>query len=1016
MRKYLLFVMFLASSVVVQAVTTGDVVVSPENKGVFVDKFFYDAKIHNNPNLSNSKLDDLFVTDGFNGVRTPVWGNINQPAHPTNGVVVGSYYTGHVNLILGAKARNPDLIVFASKKLNGDDSFPDWTKDANGVIPDQYAILLADYIEYMATQGIEIDVLGIDNERKYNEGNILPDRHKDIVDELILLSVSRGFPMPQIIGHEDFDPDRNNWMANFMNGDREDYLDIFGTHYYARWRPLVKLQSDLAWAGNREKWHTELHWDQKDEDDMVEAEQSVCAMWDCTDNDMNGLMWWSYSRSGFRGSIMKDFSVPLIGAYDLATDDVDGPDTTTLGKLQTRAFLQGNQLTVFALNVNDTVSYPDQVFRVDSGRIIGDVSVLQWTSTNDTAGTAYTVSSTGPQTFEFTLPARSISRFSVTFAPDALFSHYPFEGNADDASPNALHGTETGPVTYPAGREGFAATGGIEVPFNSFDDLLTTFWVKTDASAGSLITGDELAVGLVGSNALFSVGTNLITSFKPLNDGRWHHIAAERTMAAGEMRLYVDGRLEAYGTDADATLSETNLMLGGIDGQLDEVRFFGRALQSNDIYNLRAPSVLLGVGGTAEERGPVESFVSITHCGAGSDYPYIDLVENDGTWLPGYNGTQNRTMSTATASDPVLLPKAGSQYFKATTGSWWRGMNKPKLDNLLVEAGSYSVSFYAGDADANVLFYSAANTNLPVSGNHIGLTATDPNSPVLPDMNATVQTLLHYLDPAVGISFDVAAVPGDGQWVQWTIDYTVPTNSPMIGRQLGFLFRKPSGNSPQTTAAFDGPLMIDFVPAEAGGDPSPAIGYDLAGSTATPTDDYHALPALLTTGTNSIVPVVDLVEEGLEQIVISLDASTNYYISGSGSENILIVDHPMDAWRATEFGTNATNPAIAGDTANPDGDTLSNELEWTLVTDPWVVDVPAMNPTINEPYFIVSYDLRTNSLYGVGVSWSDTLSDPDWRTDDVTLTKIGQVDDVETWAALLSLDETNKFVRVGIEQ
>ncbi|WP_168433076.1 LamG-like jellyroll fold domain-containing protein [Pontiella sulfatireligans] len=1007
----------LTVSGVAHAATSGDVVVSPENKGVFIDKFFKDYKSGNNPNPSNGALDDLFIDDGLNGIRTPIWGNINQPAHPTNGVVISSYYTGHVNTILRAKERNPDLIVFASKKLNGDDSFPDWTKDGSGVLATPYAEMLADYIEYMATQGIEIDVLGIDNERQYNEGNITPSRHKDIVDELQALSTARGFPMPLIIGHEDFQPNRNSWMANLMNNGWGDRLDLFGTHYYPNSRPLANLQSDLGWAGSREKWHTELHWDTKAEnDDMDEAEQAICALWDCIDNGMNGFMWWSYSRTGFRGSLMKACSVPITQAHALAVDDFDGAGISTLGKLQTRAFLKGSQLTIYALNVNSGSDYSNMVFRIDSGRILGHVSAQQWTSTNQTSGTVSAMVPLDGQSFEFTLPDRSISSFTFTYAPGGLFSHYPFEGDADDISPNALHGTEIGGVSYPAGRAGFAASGTIGIPFASFDDLLAAFWLKTDVSSGALIAGDELTVDLAASNVVFSIGTNSVTSFKPINDGRWHHVAAERTVAVGEMRLYVDGRLEAYGNGAGAALSETSLVLGGFAGLLDEVKFYDRALQSNDVSNLYAPSVLLDVGGNAEERGPVESFVALTQCPAGSDYPYIDLVEDDGSWLPGYNGTTKRNMATATASDPALPPNAGSQYFKTTTGSWWRGMNKPQLDNLLVEAGTYTVSFYVGDADTNVLFCSAGDTNLPVAGNHVGLTATDPVNPVLPDMNASVNSLLHYLDPAVTVNFNVTAVPGDGQWMQWGIDYTVPTNSPMIGRELGFLFRKPSSSIPETTAAFDGPLIIDFIPAETGSEPWPLIEYDLAGSTATPTNDYDALPSLLVMGTNAIVPVADLIEEGTEHIVLDLIPSTNYYIAGSASGIIAIIDHPMDAWRAEEFGANAANPAIAGDVANPDGDALSNELEWTLVTDPLVADRPAMTPTISDPYFIASYKQRLNGFYTVGASWSCSLTDPDWRTDDMITSKIGESGDVETWAVLLSLEGTNKFVRIEVSE
>ncbi len=1018
MKKIVLYAVCLGLCAAARATTSGDVIVSPEDKGVLVDKFFYDFKINNNPSFSDSKLDDLFVIDGFNGVRTPIWGNTNQPAHTAAGVVVGSYYSGHVNMIKEAQERNPDLIVFASKKLNGQDSFPDWVKDEDGVIPDQYAIMLADYIEYMATQDIEIDVLGIDNEEKYNEGNITPERHKDIVDELLALSAARGFPMPQIIGHEDFDPDRNSWMANLINNGLGDRLDIFGTHYYARWRPISALQSDLAWAGDREKWHTELHWDQKDADDMYEAEISISAMWDCIDNDMNGLMWWSYSRSGFRGSIMKDFSTPIIGAHTLEIDDVDGAGILTTGKLQTRAFLKGNQLTIFAINVDSGTDYSNMVFRVDSGYVMSDVDVLQWTSTNDTAGAESTVAPLDSQSFEFTLPDRSLSSFTFTYAPGGLFSHYAFEGNAADSSSNALHGAEQGGASYPPGREGYALSGSVDVPAVSFDDFLATFWLKTDAAGGALISGGDCSIAMVDSNVVFSIGTSSITSFKPLNDGRWHHVAAERTISGGAMQLYVDGRLEAYGSGADGTLGETNLVLGGIDGLIDEVKVYDRAFSTNAAAYYSAPSVLLTTGGDAEEQGPVASFVAMSSCPAGADYPYIDLVEDDGTWLDGYNGTSLRAMNTGFASDTVLVPNIGNSCFTRTTDYWWRGVCKPQFDNLTVEAGTYSLSFYVGDADTNYLFY-AVHTD-PVSGNHVGLTATDPDSPVLPDMGTTANSLINKLDTNVVVNFDVEAVPGDGEWVQWNIEYTVPTNSTLIGQKLGFLFRKPSRNGTyetRSTGALDGPMILDFVPAEAEEDVPVLVDYSSSGTTATPGEDCNTLPTQLAEGTNSIVPVVDLIEEGDEQLLFILNATTNFYVAGASTVTVAIVDHPMDGWRAEQFGTDATNLAVAAASANPDGDSLSNEQEWILATDPQTADSAIASMTFDDSNLIITYTRRKIDGVTVYSEVSSTLAPSDWSTTEIIYEGVISDDgEIETVAVIVPSGDEQGFIRLRVEQ
>lgn len=86
------------------------------------------------------------------------------------------------------------------------------------MIPEQYAIMLADFISYMKEKGIIIDVLGIDNEENFNEGNITPKKHIQIIDKLRVLATEKGFKMPLIIGPERYQPMgdvTNCWMKLF---------------------------------------------------------------------------------------------------------------------------------------------------------------------------------------------------------------------------------------------------------------------------------------------------------------------------------------------------------------------------------------------------------------------------------------------------------------------------------------------------------------------------------------------------------------------------------------------------------------------------------------------------------------------------------------------------------------------------------------------------------------------------------------------------------------------------------
>lgn len=85
---------------------------------------------------------------------------------------------------------------------------------------------------------------------------------------------------------------------------------------------------------------------------------------------------------------------------------------------------------------------------------------------------------------------------------------------------------------------------------------------------------------------------------------------------------------------------------------------------------------------------------------------------------------------------------------------------------------------------------------------------------------------------------------------------------------------------------------------------------------------------------------------------------------------------PLAAWRFVNFGADATNDAVAGDVANPDGDHLSNVHEYAFNTDPLAADstrvvTASVVATNGERYLAVTFPLVTAAsdiTYRVGVS------------------------------------------------
>lgn len=404
----------------------GDAVISPEKYyGRQIKDFFYDLKLNASAINTAAKANEFFVEDGMNGVRVSIYGDATRPAHPEPGKIDESYYTKMIASINRAKTARGDkgLTIFASKKLDGKNSFPDWVKDKNGVIPEKYGQMLVDYILYMKELNIIVDVLGIDNEINFNEGNITPQKHMQIVDYLKEQSIKQNFKMPLIVGPERYEPMgdvENCWWKKFLDSGWGERIDIYGTHYYPEHRYYDKLRFELSLIGERPFWATEPHWGSEtaQPDILNHAETAICTLWDQTDLGMDGFMWWDYKRAGnLRGCLMRAVSVPLRGARPVEMTDHDGTGTFAKGKLQTRAFREGNLLNVYAINmcpkeeVADAVGYENYEFGLDKGMIDGEVTYTQWRDDTPVEGENAVAFKVNDRKFSVNLPVRSITHF-----------------------------------------------------------------------------------------------------------------------------------------------------------------------------------------------------------------------------------------------------------------------------------------------------------------------------------------------------------------------------------------------------------------------------------------------------------------------------------------------------------------------------------------------------------------------------------------------------------------------------
>ena len=96
------------------------------------------------------------------------------------------------------------------------------------------------------------------------------------------------------------------------------------------------------------------------------------------------------------------------------------------------------------------------------------------------------------------------------------------------------------------------------------------------------------------------------------------------------------------------------------------------------------------------------------------------------------------------------------------------------------------------------------------------------------------------------------------------------------------------------------------------------------------------IPAGVTSTNISIVPYTNALPVGDKTITLSLISSPAYTMGSLTSASVTIADTPINSWRVKFFGSNATNNAIAADSANPSGDGIPNLMKYALGLDPTI--------------------------------------------------------------------------------
>ena len=103
-------------------------------------------------------------------------------------------------------------------------------------------------------------------------------------------------------------------------------------------------------------------------------------------------------------------------------------------------------------------------------------------------------------------------------------------------------------------------------------------------------------------------------------------------------------------------------------------------------------------------------------------------------------------------------------------------------------------------------------------------------------------------------------------------------------------------------------------------------------------------------------PWLDNLVEGDESVTLDLTATANYASTTLTNAAILLRDRPLDAWRKANFtAPELANPAISGDLANPDGDSVANLMDYVLGLAPKSADINPLSPRIGANRLTITY-------------------------------------------------------------
>lgn len=159
------------------------------------------------------------------------------------------------------------------------------------------------------------------------------------------------------------------------------------------------------------------------------------------------------------------------------------------------------------------------------------------------------------------------------------------------------------------------------------------------------------------------------------------------------------------------------------------------------------------------------------------------------------------------------------------------------------------------------------------------------------------------------------------------------------------------------------------------------VNYATTAGTAVPGQDYTDTSGTLswtdgdaTPKTFNITILNNPQAQSNATVFLTLsNVSSGSYLTAQSNAVLTITASPSPyaIWKAEHFGTNASDPTIAGDSADPDGDGIPNILEYAFGSDPNVPDPNPVVGTIVTNHFQLQFNRNTSATdltYSINVT------------------------------------------------